>query len=99
MERFSPRGIFLKNARSLLKVFGRRPKFLGMLPMSPYLVGLVQHAAFRYRGVPVGSAPVAPCLALSQLTKGSALSEPPGNSVMGAQDVNPVVAFGVPAKE
>ena len=67
--------------------------------MSPYLVGLVKQPAFKYRGVPVGSAPVAPSFALVQFTKGRALTEPPVKSVIGVQEVNQVVAFGVPAKE
>src|SRR5689334_6779062 len=88
---------FLKNARSLLKIFGRRPKFRGIFPISPYLVGLVKHEAFKKSGVPVGSKPPAPSLALLQLTNGSALTEPPVKSVIGVHEV--VVVPGVPGNE
>src|SRR5438067_1175866 len=99
MPRLSPTWKFLKNARSVLKIFGRRPKFLGIFPISPYLVGRLKHPTFRKSFIPVGSVPVAPSFALLQLTKGKALTVPPVKSVIGVHAVNPVVTFGVPANE
>src|SRR5687767_13020521 len=42
--RFSPTGTFLKNAKSELKIDGRRTAFLGIFPMSPRKVGFAKHA-------------------------------------------------------
>src|SRR4051812_20392931 len=82
--RFSLKLIFLKNARSLLKIDGRRPKFLPILPRSPSRAGTAKHVGLIARGVPCESTPLGFLLG-SHSTTGTALMLPPVKSVIPVQ--------------
>src|SRR2546423_6428348 len=82
--------MFLKKARSVLKMAGSRIRFLCKLPIAPGVPGLAkQEVSIRY-GEPSG-ANVPGRRFGSQMTTGRALMSPPLKSVM-------FVAEGVPAK-
>src|SRR5262250_1338263 len=76
--------MFLKNARSLLKIDGKRTLFLGRFPIWPVAQGFRKQAVLKARGVPVGSVPKSPFIG-SQMTNGLALFPPPVKSVIGVQ--------------
>src|SRR6266496_4793236 len=78
--------MFLKNARSLLKIDGIRTLFLGILPMTPSAVGGAKQLVLITYFRPVGSAPVAPFIG-SQVMLGRALTWPPVKSVIIVQTV------------
>src|ERR1044071_738522 len=76
--------MFLKSARSLLKIDGMRTLLRGMLPICPVANGFAKHDTLKARGVPVESTPKSPCIG-SQVMNGRALMPPPGKSVIGVQ--------------
>ena len=76
--------MFLKNARSLLKIDGMRTLLRGILPICPAANGFAKHDTLNARGVPVESTPKSPCIG-SQIMNGRALMPPPVKSVIGVQ--------------
>src|SRR5882724_2407528 len=79
-------GMFLKNARSLLKIEGKRRLFLGVLPICPKVVGKVKQAVLIRYGDPLLSDPLAPFIG-SQVMMGRAFTWPPVKSVIIVQTV------------
>src|SRR6266496_6541390 len=84
MLRFSPSLMFLKNARSVLRIDGLRRAFRGRLPICPRAVGCAKQLVLNATGVPSAFDPLKPLVG-SQTTHGSALIWPPVQSVMGLQ--------------
>src|SRR5215207_724553 len=84
--------MFLKKARSLLKMDGMRIGLRGMLPIWPVAKGFAKHATLKARGVPVESLPKSPFIG-SQTINGRALMPPPVKSVIGVQTCVPLPAF------
>src|SRR5258705_12976915 len=78
--------MFLKNARSLLKVEGMRTEFRGELPICPSAVGFVRQPVLITNAEPVESDPLVPFDG-SQITLGRALTCPPVKSVIIVQTV------------
>src|SRR5262245_20535927 len=74
--------MFLKNARSLLKIDGMRTALRGMLPIWPAANGFAKQSTLKARGVPVESNPKSPFTG-SQTMNGRALMPPPVKSVSG----------------
>src|SRR5258706_15851879 len=73
--------MFLKNARSLLKVDGIRTEFLGKFPICPRAVGKVKQPTLITYFEPVLSTPVAPFVG-SHVKNALALTVPPVKSVI-----------------
>src|SRR5688572_18761542 len=90
--------MFLKKARSLLKMEGMRIGLRGMLPICPVANGFAKQSTLNARGVPVESTPKLPAIG-SQTMNGRALIPPPVKSVMGVQTCVPFAAFVVVTEE
>src|SRR6185503_19038839 len=84
--------MFLKNARSLLKIDGIRTLLRGWLPIWPNAVGFAKHEVLKAIGVPVESNPKLPCIG-SQVINIRALIPPPVQSLIGVQTFVPVWAL------
>src|ERR1044071_795945 len=82
----SPTRMFLKKAKSVLKIEGIRTALRGRFPICPSAVGAAKHAVLMTKGVPVGSAPPPPFIG-SRRTVGRAWTAPPVKSVIIVQTV------------
>src|ERR1700738_1911045 len=73
--------MFLKIATSLLKIDGRRTKFLDRLPILPATPGFPKHAGLKANAKPVASA-VPPLIFGSRSRTGRVVASPPVKSLI-----------------